>query len=67
MAPPPEFRPSTILEALRGPPQPLEGVLVHVATLDHLIATKEAAGRAKDKLMAGEYRTLADEIRRQES
>ena len=29
-----------------------------------LIAMKEAAGRNKDKLMATEYRTLADEIRR---
>lgn len=33
---------------------------IRVASLDHLIAMKEAAGRTKDKLMAMEYRTLAD-------
>lgn len=38
---------------------------VRVASLDHLIAMKEAAGRTKDKLMATEYRELADEQRRQ--
>jgi hypothetical protein len=38
---------------------------VLVASLDHLIAMKEAAGRQKDKLMATEYRVLADERRRQ--
>lgn len=36
---------------------------VRVASLDHLIAMKEAAGRTKDKLMATEYRELADERR----
>ena len=55
------------LKRSAGDPQPLEGVLVHVASLDHLIAMKEAAGRAKDKLMASEYRALADEIRRRET
>jgi len=44
----------------------IEGLPVLVASLDHLIAMKEAAGRNKDKLMATEYRTLADEIRRRE-
>ena len=34
-----------------------------VASLDHLIAMKEAAGRPKDKLMATEYRVLSDELR----
>jgi hypothetical protein len=34
------------------------------ASLDHLIAMKEAAGRTKDQLMATEYRTLSDELRR---
>jgi hypothetical protein len=36
-----------------------------VASLDHLIAMKDAAGRGKDRLMATEYRVLADEQRRQ--
>jgi hypothetical protein len=39
------------------------GRRVRVASLDHLIAMKEAAGREKDKLMATEYRELADEHR----
>lgn len=39
------------------------GRTVRVASLDHLIAMKEAAGRTKDKLMATEYRELADEQR----
>ena len=43
----------------------LGGRRIKVASLDHLIAMKEAAGRAKDKLMATEYRTLADELRAQ--
>ncbi|MGH2451799.1 MAG: hypothetical protein ACRDGE_11130 [Candidatus Limnocylindria bacterium] len=42
----------------------IDGVAVRVASLDHLIAMKEASGRTKDKLMATEYRVLADEIRR---
>jgi hypothetical protein len=43
----------------------IRGRQVRVASLDHLIAMKEAAGRTKDKLMATEYRELADEQRRQ--
>ena len=43
----------------------VEGRHVRVASLDHLIGMKEAAGRPKDKLMSLEYRVLADEQRRQ--
>jgi hypothetical protein len=41
----------------------IEGEPVAVASLDHLIAMKEAAGRPKDLLMATEYRVLSDELR----
>jgi hypothetical protein len=53
-------------EALKeagGPPVEVESVSIVVASLDHLIAMKEAAGRTKDKLMATEYRVLSDEVR----
>lgn len=39
----------------------LGGRSVRVASLNHLIAMKDAAARVKDQLMATEYRTLADE------
>jgi hypothetical protein len=41
------------------------GRRIRVASLDHLIAMKDAAGREKDRLMATEYRVLADERRDQ--
>jgi hypothetical protein len=41
----------------------VRGRPVWIASLDHLIAMKEAAGRTKDKLMATEYRILSDELR----
>lgn len=52
-------------DALRAMAVPTEiaGVRVVVASLDHLIAMKEAAGRTKDKLMATEYRVLSDVLR----
>lgn len=47
----------------RGTTIVVRGFDLVVASLDHLIAMKEAAGRPKDKLMATEYRMLSDELR----
>ena len=41
----------------------VEGRRILVASLDHLIAMKEAAGREKDKLHASEYRVISDLLR----
>ena len=51
------------LKAAAGAPVEVEGELIFVASLDHLIAMKETSGRTKDKLMATEYRVLSDELR----
>ena len=51
------------LKAAAGAPAEVEGELMHVASLDHLIAMKEASDRTKDKLMATEYRVLSDQLR----
>lgn len=48
------------LKRAAGSPVGVEGVDVYVASLDHLIAMKDASGRPKDKLMATEYRVLSD-------
>jgi hypothetical protein len=46
-----------------GSTESLWGATICIASLDHLIAMKEAAGRPKDKLMASEYRVISDLLR----
>lgn len=46
-----------------GSSETLWGVTIRIASLDHLIAMKEAAGRTKDKLHASEYRVISDLLR----
>ena len=52
-------------EELKGAATPttIRGFTVQVASLDHLIAMKEAAGRPHDKATAAELRAVADELR----
>jgi hypothetical protein len=42
---------------------PIRGVTIRVASLDHLIGMKEAAGRPHDKAVAEELRAISDELR----
>jgi hypothetical protein len=41
----------------------IAGVPVRIASIDHLIAMKEAAGRPKDKQSASELRVISDALR----
>ncbi len=52
-------------ELVRGAasPEEVEGHRIRVASIDHLIAMKEASGRPHDKVVATELRVISDELR----
>jgi hypothetical protein len=47
----------------RAAPVEIRGFTVRIASVDHLIAMKEAAGRPHDKAVAQELRAISDELR----
>jgi len=51
------------LKRAAGDPEEVEGHRMYVASIDHLIAMKQASDRTKDKLMATELRVISDELR----
>jgi hypothetical protein len=46
-----------------GPPEVVEGHPIRVASIDHLIAMKEASRRPHDIVVAQELRVISDELR----
>jgi Nucleotidyl transferase AbiEii toxin, Type IV TA system len=46
-----------------GAPEYVEGHRIRVASIDHLIAMKEASARPHDKVVATELRVISDELR----
>jgi len=63
----PEGAPAYSELVQEAPTYELGGQPVRVASLDHLIRMKEAAGRPQDKLDAATYRAIADEQRRRDA